>query len=89
MNALAHMCIGFGSVIGPEALRLTDFADFMREVTGFAIGGIPPSGHKTKIQTFIDEDLMNHIAYGPRPAIPQAVFCQTSSQLVAFAWATS
>ncbi|MDW9178597.1 DUF2000 domain-containing protein [Legionella pneumophila] len=27
MNALAHMCIGLGSVIGTEALRLTDYRD--------------------------------------------------------------
>jgi len=27
MNALAHMCIGLGSVIGKEALRLTDYKD--------------------------------------------------------------
>jgi hypothetical protein len=27
MNALAHMCIGLGAVIGNEALRLTDYRD--------------------------------------------------------------
>lgn len=27
MNALAHMCIGFGSHIGKEPLRLTDYID--------------------------------------------------------------
>lgn len=27
MNALAHMCIGLGSVIGTEDLRLTDYQD--------------------------------------------------------------
>lgn len=27
MNALAHMCIGFGSDIGKESLRLTDYID--------------------------------------------------------------
>lgn len=27
MNALAHMCIGFGAKIGEEALRLTDYID--------------------------------------------------------------
>src|SRR5580704_5275335 len=34
-------------------------ADFVRDITGFAIGGIPPVGHKQKIDlVFIDEDLM-------------------------------
>lgn len=27
MNALAHMCIGFGSEIGKESLRLTNYTD--------------------------------------------------------------
>ena len=27
MNALAHMCIGFGSDIGKEPLRLTNYID--------------------------------------------------------------
>ena len=27
MNALAHMCIGLGSAIGKEKLRLTDYKD--------------------------------------------------------------
>jgi hypothetical protein len=27
MNALAHMCIGFGAAIGKDPLRLTDYTD--------------------------------------------------------------
>ncbi len=27
MNALAHMCIGFGAELGKESLRLTDYID--------------------------------------------------------------
>lgn len=27
MNALAHMCVGLGSAIGKEALRLTNYKD--------------------------------------------------------------
>src|SRR5436190_13906186 len=30
--------------------------DFVREVTGFAIGGVPPIGHATEMITLIDED---------------------------------
>lgn len=34
-------------------------ADLTRMVTGFAIGGIPPLGHKTSIShVYIDEDLL-------------------------------
>ncbi len=33
-------------------------AAFVRERTGFAIGGVPPVGHDRPITTFIDEDLL-------------------------------
>ena len=42
-------------IIG-EKIRRPDAA-YVREVTGFAIGGIPPLGHKEKLQTYLDEDL--------------------------------
>ena len=41
--------------VGEEIAKAT--ADFTKEVTGFAIGGIPPIGHKQNIPTYIDEDL--------------------------------
>ena len=44
--------------VGEEIIKST--AEFAREVTGFAIGGIPPVGHKQNIPTYIDEDLMNY-----------------------------
>src|SRR5438105_7889007 len=33
-------------------------ADFVRQHTGFAVGGVPPIGHLEQIETFIDEDLL-------------------------------
>ena len=33
-------------------------AEFVREATGFAIGGVPPVGHKTPPTVLIDESLM-------------------------------
>ncbi len=33
-------------------------ADFVREATGFAIGGVPPVGHKTKPIVLIEESLL-------------------------------
>jgi Cys-tRNA(Pro) deacylase len=35
-------------------------ADTVYETTGFPIGGVPPFGHKTKLRTFIDPDLLQH-----------------------------
>lgn len=49
-------------------------ADFTREVTGFAIGGIPPIGHKQPIQTFIDKDLLQLSELWAAAGTPNAVF---------------
>lgn len=50
-------------------------ADFTREVTGFAIGGIPPIGHKTPIDLiFIDENLLKFDDIWAAAGTPNAVF---------------
>lgn len=58
-------------------------ADFTREVTGFAIGGIPPIGHKQHIETYIDEDLLQYEEVWAAAGTPNAVFCLPSKELVA------
>jgi prolyl-tRNA editing enzyme YbaK/EbsC (Cys-tRNA(Pro) deacylase) len=45
-----------GGTLG-EALLRPD-AGYVRDVTGFSIGGIPPLGHATPLQTYIDTDLL-------------------------------
>lgn len=35
-------------------------AAFVREKTGYAIGGVPPLGHAEPAITFVDEDLLRH-----------------------------
>ena len=35
-------------------------AEFVHEASGYAIGGVPPIGHKTPFKTVIDEDLMQY-----------------------------
>src|SRR5215216_6510398 len=42
-----------------EAIRRAD-ADFVRAVTGFAIGGVPPIGHIQQMETYIDEDFLQY-----------------------------
>lgn len=49
-------------------------ASFVRERTGFVIGGVPPVGHLEKIETFIDEDLMQYSQIWAAAGTPQAVF---------------
>lgn len=57
-------------------------ADFTRSVTGFAIGGIPPIGHKQEIRTLIDQDLLNHEVCWAAAGTPHAVFSLKSSDLL-------
>ena len=35
-------------------------ADFVRQHTGYAIGGVAPVGHPQSIPTFVDEDLLKY-----------------------------
>jgi prolyl-tRNA editing enzyme YbaK/EbsC (Cys-tRNA(Pro) deacylase) len=58
-------------------------ADFAREITGFAIGGIPPIGHKKVIEhRFIDEDLLNFKTLWAAAGTPNAVFSLQSQDLL-------
>ena len=49
-------------------------ADFVRERTGFAIGGVPPVGHAEPLKTFIDEDLFEYDVIWAAAGTPHAVF---------------
>ncbi len=57
-------------------------ADIAREATGFAIGGIPPFGHRTKLPTYIDEDLRQYPTIWGAAGTPQAVFAITPQDLI-------
>ncbi len=58
-------------------------ADFAREITGFAIGGIPPIGHKQTIDLiFIDEDLLKFDSVWAAAGTPNAVFNLKGKDLV-------
>lgn len=50
-------------------------AKFTRDITGYAIGGIPPVGHKQTIShILIDEDLLTHEYLWAAAGTPNAVF---------------
>lgn len=46
----------------------------VREITGYAIGGIPPLGHATPVVTHIDPDLLVHDEVWAAAGTPSAVF---------------
>jgi prolyl-tRNA editing enzyme YbaK/EbsC (Cys-tRNA(Pro) deacylase) len=56
-------------------------ADFVRQRTGFAIGGVPPLGHNEAIQTFIDEELLQYSQVWAAAGTPHAVFCLDPADL--------
>lgn len=64
-----------------EKLSKAD-ADFVRAVTGFAIGGVPPIGHAQPLRTLLDADLMNYAILWAAAGTPNAVFPLTPEELV-------
>lgn len=56
-----------------EAIGRAD-ADFVRAVTGFAIGGVPPLGHAQKMETYLDEDLLQYATIWAAAGTPNAIF---------------
>jgi prolyl-tRNA editing enzyme YbaK/EbsC (Cys-tRNA(Pro) deacylase) len=58
-------------------------ADFVRAATGYAIGGVPPLGHRAPIETLIDETLLALDSVWAAAGTPNALFSIGSRQLVA------
>ena len=56
-------------------------ADFVRQHTGFAVGGVPPVAHPERIETYIDEDLLQYEAIWAAAGNPHAVFQLTPTDL--------
>jgi len=63
-----------------EAIGRAD-ADFVRAVTGFAIGGVPPLGHAQKMETYLDEDLLQYKTIWAAAGTPNAIFELTPDDL--------
>jgi prolyl-tRNA editing enzyme YbaK/EbsC (Cys-tRNA(Pro) deacylase) len=57
-------------------------ADFVRQHTGFAIGGVSPVGHTGPITTFIDEDLLTYDEIWAAAGTPHAVFRLSGDDLM-------
>jgi len=70
-----------------EAIRRAD-ADYVREKTGYAIGGIPPLGHVEEIETYVDEDLFAFDGVWAAAGTPFAIFRVEPAALVRATGAT-
>lgn len=58
-------------------------ARFVREATGYAIGGVCPIGHLVKPVMLLDEDLFRYDSLWAAAGHPHAVFNLTPAQLAA------
>jgi prolyl-tRNA editing enzyme YbaK/EbsC (Cys-tRNA(Pro) deacylase) len=57
-------------------------AAYVREVTGYAIGGVPPVGHPARLRTVIDPDLLAFDVVWCAAGTPNALFGVAPAQLV-------
>ncbi len=56
--------------------------EFVRQSTGFSIGGVPPVGHLRPVAALIDEDLLQYSEIWAAAGTPFAVFRLTPDDLV-------
>jgi prolyl-tRNA editing enzyme YbaK/EbsC (Cys-tRNA(Pro) deacylase) len=57
-------------------------ADFVRDRTGYAIGGVPPVGHASPPIVLVDSDLQAFSAVWAAAGTPNAVFKTTPADLI-------
>jgi prolyl-tRNA editing enzyme YbaK/EbsC (Cys-tRNA(Pro) deacylase) len=78
VNQLDVACLA--SLTG-AAVRKAD-ANAVRDATGYAIGGVPPTGFPRAIQTFIDRDLLQYDVLWAAAGTPRHVFPIAPQDLV-------
>jgi len=57
-------------------------AEYVRDRTGYVIGGVPPLGHASRLETFIDQDLTRFPEIWAAAGTPNAVFKLTPAELL-------
>lgn len=70
-----------------EKLKRPDAA-YVRELTGYAIGGIPPFAHATALATYLDRDLLQYDTVWAAAGTPNAIFSVDPAALVTAVAAT-
>jgi prolyl-tRNA editing enzyme YbaK/EbsC (Cys-tRNA(Pro) deacylase) len=70
------------AALAGEEIEKAD-AGFVREQTGFAIGGVPPLGHAREMLTLVDDALSRYERIWAAAGHPHAVFPLTPAELAA------
>lgn len=69
-----------GAILG-EPIEMADAA-FVRERTGYAIGGVAPLGHDQTVRIYLDRDLLAFDTIWAAAGTPDAVFPLSPGQLL-------
>ena len=83
MRWCAHRAdvLALAGLVGASQVRRAS-ADFVREQTGFAIGGVPPLGHARPVVAVVDEALLGYPRIWAAAGHPHAVFALTPDELL-------
>ncbi|MER5969282.1 YbaK/EbsC family protein [Streptomyces sp. NPDC002055] len=73
--------------LGAAEVRRADAA-LVRETTGYAIGGVPPFGHRTRTRVLADRGLLRHDVVWAAAGTPHTVFALDPETLIGHAGAT-
>jgi prolyl-tRNA editing enzyme YbaK/EbsC (Cys-tRNA(Pro) deacylase) len=68
-----------GELLGEPTAKAD--AEYVRQRTGYAIGGVPPVGHAESLACVIDEDLLRYDEIWAAAGTPRAVFRLTPADL--------
>lgn len=63
-------------------------AELVRETTGYAIGGVPPFGHRTRTRVLADRGLLDHDVVWAAAGTPHTVFPLDPKSLIGHAGGT-
>jgi prolyl-tRNA editing enzyme YbaK/EbsC (Cys-tRNA(Pro) deacylase) len=80
---LMVLCAGDRRVAADRLGLVPANADQARAATGFAIGGIPPLGHRTPLPTLIDESMRRFATVWAAAGTPHDVFEVDIEELIA------
>ena len=69
------------TMLGLERVDRAD-PEFVRQATGFAIGGVPPLGHASQLRTLVDTALAAYEQVWAAAGHPKSVFPTTYDELV-------
>jgi prolyl-tRNA editing enzyme YbaK/EbsC (Cys-tRNA(Pro) deacylase) len=82
-SAVLVLCSGSNTVDAARLGLIRADADFVRDVTGYAIGGVPPWGWATSpSRTLIDRDLFAHEEIWAAAGTPRSVFPLSPTELL-------